>query len=180
MRKVIYMAHPVAPSDGEITECIRRLRGFVGGSPGTTEVSEISKEIINANITRALAWLAWLRKSFPETTFIAPWIAAIQSGEDDLDPKAREAGLVDACAVIERCDGIVLCGVRVSSGMARERDHGMMRFKIWMDPADPDREYFPAYDLTCPTNPDPPLTVGPLWTTLEELAETARLFWSKA
>ncbi len=42
------------------------------------------------------------------------------SGEDDTDPTQREAGLVDACAVAELLDGVVLVGGRVSSGMARE------------------------------------------------------------
>lgn len=80
---------------------------------------------VKANIHRALNWLSWLRRSFPETTFIAPWIVGIMSGEDDADPAQREAGLVDCCAVVERCDGIVLVGGRVSTGMARERDHGV-------------------------------------------------------
>lgn len=77
---------------------------------------------LDDNVRRAMRWLSWLRRSFPETTFIAPWIAAVLSGEDDADPAQREAGLVDADAVVARCDGVVLCGGRVSSGMARERD----------------------------------------------------------
>lgn len=75
---------------------------------------------LRANLERAMRWLSWLRRSFPETTFIAPWIAAIYSGENDSDPAQREAGLVDDCAVVERLDGMVLCGGRISSGMGRE------------------------------------------------------------
>jgi hypothetical protein len=67
-----------------------------------------------------MRWLSWLRRSFPETTFVAPWIAAVLSGEDDGDPKQREAGLVDADTLIPRVDGVVLCGGRISSGMERE------------------------------------------------------------
>jgi hypothetical protein len=67
-----------------------------------------------------MRWLSWLRRSFPETTFVAPWIAAVLSGEDDGDPKQREAGLVDADTLIPRLDGVVLCGGRISSGMERE------------------------------------------------------------
>lgn len=120
MRRLIYMAHPVAP-----TEMI------------TTA----------GNIRNALVWLSWLRRSFPETTFIAPWISVIQSlGNSDL-PADREAGLVDDCTVVERCDGIVLVGERVSSGMARERDHGSMRHKVWVDPAD-HLPSFEVYDMT--------------------------------
>lgn len=51
----------------------------------------------------------------------------------------REAGLVDDCAVVERCDGIVLVGGRISSGMRREMEHGVANHL-------PD--YFRIYDLT--------------------------------
>jgi len=77
---------------------------------------------VDANVKRALGWLRYLRHADPANTFIAPWIAAILSGEDDNDPTARERGLVDCETVAARCDGIVLVGGRVSSGMARERD----------------------------------------------------------
>lgn len=75
---------------------------------------------VPGNIARALKWLAWLRKSFPATTFIAPWIADIMSGSDDSDPKQREAGLVDCEATAALCAGVVLVGGRISSGMLRE------------------------------------------------------------
>lgn len=75
---------------------------------------------LEANLARAMRWLRWLRRAFPETTFVAPWIAAVLSGEDDADPAQREAGLVDADAAIPRLDGVVLCGGRISSGMGRE------------------------------------------------------------
>lgn len=92
-RPVLYMAHPL-------------------GAPEAAGV--------RANLERAMRWLAWLRRTFPETTFIAPWIATVLAGADEHDPVQREAGLVDDCAVVERCDGIVLCGGRESSGMTRE------------------------------------------------------------
>lgn len=75
---------------------------------------------VDGNIKRALRWLSWLRRSFPDVTFVAPWIAGVLSGEDDSDPVQREAGLVDADAVIQRLDGVVLVGGRISSGMGRE------------------------------------------------------------
>lgn len=77
---------------------------------------------VDGNIKRALRWLAWLRKSFPDATFVAPWIAGVLSGEDDADPAQREAGLVDCCATVAHLDGVVLVGGRISSGMERERD----------------------------------------------------------
>jgi hypothetical protein len=77
---------------------------------------------VTANLARALRWLAWLTRTEPNTTFIAPWIAAIMSGEDDSDPVVRARGLAHDVIVVKRCDAIVLCGGRVSQGMAMERD----------------------------------------------------------
>lgn len=76
---------------------------------------------VDGNIKRALRWLAWLRRSFPETTFVAPWIAGVMSVGGDGTEADREAGLVDDCATVALLDGIVLAGGRISSGMARER-----------------------------------------------------------
>ena len=76
---------------------------------------------VTANMERALRWLKWLRNSDTANTYICPWIAALLSGEDDADPQARERGLVDCETVAMRCDGIVLVGGRISSGMERER-----------------------------------------------------------
>jgi hypothetical protein len=67
-------------------------------------------------------------------------------------------GVGDDCAVVERCDGIVLVGGRISSGMRREMEHGV---KFWLsDPSD-DSD-FEVYDLTwwCGNDGQTPLTVG--------------------
>lgn len=114
-RQVLYVAAPLAPSEEEIVIAAE------GGPVATRE--DAIRCATSANVGRAMRWLSWLRRSFPETTFIAPWIAAVLSGEDDADPAQREAGLVDDCAVVERCDGIVLCGPRISSEMRREMEH---------------------------------------------------------
>lgn len=132
-RQVLYVAAPLAPSEEEIAatpshtgwsedEVGRNLENLESGGRPIPEKRR-AEIALRANLDRALRWLSWLRRSFPETTFIAPWIATILSGVDDSDPAAREAGLVDDCAVVERCDGIVLCGPRVSSGMRREMEH---------------------------------------------------------
>lgn len=39
----------------------------------------------------------------------------------DSDPAARARGLEHDCNVVKRCDGLVLVGGRMSSGMAIER-----------------------------------------------------------
>ena len=77
---------------------------------------------VPANLARALRWLRWLTATNPDATYIAPWIAAIISGEDDDDPAARARGLAHDVVTVKRCDGLVLVGGRVSSGMAIERD----------------------------------------------------------
>lgn len=75
---------------------------------------------VAANVARAKRWLRFLRARFPDVAIIAPWITAIDAGEDDSDPAQRERGLLDCEATVERCDAIVLVGGRVSSGMQRE------------------------------------------------------------
>ena len=85
---------------------------------------------VENNIKRALRWLAWLRRSYPGTTFVAPWIAGIMSGEDDADPAQREAGLVDCEATVQLLDGAVLVGGRVSTGMQRERASAVTVFDL--------------------------------------------------
>jgi hypothetical protein len=77
---------------------------------------------VDGNIKRAFQWLRWLRRQDSRSAYQAPWIAAILSGEDDSDPRARERGLLDCEATAAKCDGIVLVGGRISVGMARERD----------------------------------------------------------
>jgi hypothetical protein len=77
---------------------------------------------VTANLARALRWVAWLSKQREDIAIIAPWIANIMSGEDDNDPAARARGLAHDVTVVKRCDCLILCGGRVSSGMAMERD----------------------------------------------------------
>lgn len=77
---------------------------------------------VAANAQRALRWLRWIRREQPETCIIAPWLASLLAGDDDNDPKQRERGLRDAELVLGLCDGIILVGGRISSGMQRELD----------------------------------------------------------
>jgi hypothetical protein len=151
-RLVLYVAHPVAPTAEEIA-AVKALHGQ-GDRDTTTPLR--CRQALEVNLRLAMKWLSWLRSSFPETTFIAPWIADIQSGADDSDPAARERGLVDCCAVVERCDGIVLVGPRISSGMARERDHK------WGSAEEGGPFESQAYDLTWWCGTETPLTSGPL------------------
>lgn len=151
-RTVLYVAHPLAPTPGEIAAVLHD-GDYAGEAP---------RRALDRNIRRALYWLGWLRRTFPEATFIAPWIATVLSLDGDDSPALREAGLVDDCAVVERCDGIVLCGSRVSSGMQRESAHGRR-----------------IYDLTVAPLPEPPFELRPQqpfaeWAALYERMEAPR------
>ena len=79
-----------------------------------------TRQGLEANLADAREWLRLVRRAFPNDTFIAPWIASVDAGDDDHDPAQREAGIVDAVALIPRLDGVVLFGSRFSSGMLRE------------------------------------------------------------
>lgn len=93
--RLIYLAHPVSPLDGETVE---------------------------SNLASAERWLVGLSARNPDAVFLAPWIQALRLGiGDDSDPVSRELGLQGCEAVAAACDEIVLCGPRVSRGMARER-----------------------------------------------------------
>jgi hypothetical protein len=142
-RPLIYMAHPVAPTAEEIASF------YAHTLTSPTRPAELA---LQANLQAALRCLAWLRASFPETAFVAPWISTIESLNGDDSPALREAVLVDVCAVVERCDGIVLCGGRISSGMRREMEHGLMVDGVTTSFVA--FEGFDVYDLTGQIDPE--------------------------
>jgi hypothetical protein len=89
-------------------------------------VGAASPDGIRANLARAKRWL-WALRCASTWSICAPWIPAVEAVLDAGVPEAveRTRGLADDLAVVERCDGIVLVGGRVSSGMALERDHAI-------------------------------------------------------
>lgn len=142
-RQVLYVAAPLRPTEADIEYektfgAAENYRQWTGKS--------VQRQATDRNVQRALRWLAWLRQSFPETTFIAPWIAGVQSVGGDGTPEEREAGIVDCCAVVERCDGIVLCGGRISEGMRSAMEHGIRFCERRLNP-------FGWYDLTIGSEP---------------------------
>lgn len=76
---------------------------------------------VAGNLARAHRWLRWLMDCCPDDAVIAPWIPGVVVG-DDSDPAQRQRGLLDCAATSARCDGVILVGGRVSTGMAIERD----------------------------------------------------------
>lgn len=90
---------------------------------------------VDLNIVRALRWYSWITEREKNIALIMPWLADVTTGNDS-DPVRRERGLRDCETVVARCDGIVLCGDRVSSGMQRELDVAVAK-GLWVS------------DLTC-------------------------------
>jgi len=144
-RHVYYMAHPLRPTQEEIdaTEPYRVEPGrneYELDSEIWIPYEERVKEATLANAERAMRWLAWLRRSFPLVTFIAPWIASVLAGDDDRDPVMRAAGIADAVTLIPRLDGVVMVGGRVSEGMRCEGDVARQVVSLTHLGAEPPRE----------------------------------------
>lgn len=133
---VLYVAHPLSPLSTDVDYQLATF-GHLISDP--CKVDGAHRLAIDANLARAKRWLTWLRRTFPAITFIAPWITAIESDADDSDEAQRSAGLRDDCRVVNRCDGIVLCGGRVSSGMATESARARVVFDLTHLGAEPPR-----------------------------------------
>lgn len=113
-RRVIYVAHCLRPNEDDLAD-LHPLRYY-------PEPDGREKIALCRNVKRAKVWRDWLRSTFAEVTFVAPWIGDVAMGDDDSDPAQRERGMRDNCALITKLDGVVLCGPRISAGMAAERD----------------------------------------------------------
>lgn len=150
------MAHPVRPNADDIAN-VEPFRIEPGRGEYEPDVkirhsqTTLTAMATRANVDLAQRRLRWLRLNFPETTFIAPWIASMLGGDDDSDPDQREAGLIDAETTIARCDGVVLTGNRISDGMHREAESGIRSHAFV--------SRFDVYDLTRPEIES--VTIGP-------------------
>jgi hypothetical protein len=107
-----YMAHPVAPTEAQIA-------AKMDGDP----VLRLPRDLaitycVRDNLDSATAWLRWLVEN-TNWAISAPWIPYVQA-LNDATSSHRERGLRDDCAMAARCDGIILVGGRLSSGMERE------------------------------------------------------------
>jgi hypothetical protein len=87
-RRVFYVAHPLSPTEAEIK---------AANYGGVLDQLAAFDHALQRNLERALRWLAWLRSSFPAITFIAPWIATIQSlhGDDSPEPISLPSELME-------------------------------------------------------------------------------------
>ena len=115
-----YVAHPVHPTDADVAALREAEKRAASWFPRKTERA-LKEIVIRDNIENAKRWLAWLIRRYPPITFVAPWIASLDGGgDDDLDPAQRARGLRDCRRTIERCDGMVHVGGRISDGMTQE------------------------------------------------------------
>lgn len=80
---------------------------------------------VEGNRQNVLIWIKWLQDNYP-LVCVANWVNDIVL-YDDAVPEQREAGMLRNLAVLERCEGVLLVGGRVSPGMARERDHAIAK-----------------------------------------------------
>lgn len=78
---------------------------------------------VPGNLARARRWLAYLFAAYREIVVVAPWITDLGAIPlDDAVAEERERGIQRNLVTLQRCDGIILCGGRISSGMQRELD----------------------------------------------------------
>lgn len=133
-RDVVYVCHPAAPTAEEIDAALASSNPLSAISAAHRHNAATLRRLATlANVQRAMRWLSWLRRAFRDVTFVAPWIASILAGDDDTNPAQREAGLLDAEATIERCDGAVIVGGRIGSGGLREIRHGVTSSRVVLD-----------------------------------------------
>lgn len=82
---------------------------------------------VEENLRQAKLWYAAVQEANPGDAITVPWYAtcAIYDNYAAVD---YDLWLRRDCAVVERCDGIVLVGPIVSIGMRRESGHAKI---IW-------------------------------------------------
>lgn len=73
-----------------------------------------------ANLARAKRWVRWLEETHvPHVAINAQWITECEIW-DDSDPQQRANGMARDREIMIRCDLIILCGGKISDGMAGE------------------------------------------------------------
>lgn len=126
---VVYVAHPVAARPGETLATCSRCKAeytFAGAEQidlcehdEPVRHTEDKAAIVAFNLRRAMRWWRWLHLGIPEAVFLMPWYVNV-SANGEADPALIERGLRDDCACVMRCDTILNCGPRISSGMGIE------------------------------------------------------------
>lgn len=129
---LVYVAHPVAPRAGEEIAICGRCKAeytFAPNDPIDLRLvcdhddpikhSRDAAAIVTFNLRRAMRWWRAFHLAFPEITFLMPWYVGV-TANGEADRELIERGLFDDEQTVMRCDGIINCGPRISSGMRRE------------------------------------------------------------
>lgn len=152
---VIYLAHPVAARAGETlatcTACKAEATYTLSEPIDLRHVclhddpvhsTEDPAAIVGFNLRRAMRWWRWFEGSLTDAVFTVPWYVNV-SANGEADPVKIERGLRDDCAIVQRCDAIMMCGSRISSGMAKEaaaaRECNLPVFQVTGSRSEPSR-----------------------------------------
>jgi hypothetical protein len=93
-------------------------------------LSAPTRKGIDANRYNAQLWAVWIERTFG-VAVSADWIWCTEILAET--PENRAHGLQRDCARIERCDGVLLVGGRVSQGMRMESEHASWNAKPVLD-----------------------------------------------
>lgn len=73
------------------------------------------------NVVKVVDWIRWFTINDPDTVYVAPWVAEVLAFHAHQgNPDFYDRVLADDCRVLERLDGILLVGGRISRGMEIE------------------------------------------------------------
>lgn len=128
---LIYVAAPVAPRDGEcVVTCYSCKAKHAFAASDALELKRVcacdspvmhthdAVAVVAYNLARAMRWWKWLDQMLP-AVWTMPWYVNVTAnGEGNKELIKR--GLRDDCEIVKRCDALMLCGPRVSSGMRLE------------------------------------------------------------
>lgn len=129
---MIYLAHPVAAQPGEVLAVCKECGASNTFAPGDAvdlrlvcdhdapvEQVKDPARIVAFNCARALRWWQWFHVGIPQVVWVMSWYVNV-TANGEADPMLIEQGLRDDCEVVRRCDALMACGPRISSGMRRE------------------------------------------------------------
>ena len=85
------------------------------------------------NLLSAIAWLRFLRDSFDDCDFTAPWIANCIADPFEDNTATRARALAFDQEMVRRCDQLWAVGERVSPGMSLEITAAIEAGRPWIN-----------------------------------------------
>ena len=115
--KVVYIASPLTPTEEEIRAALLdRGLHHCAEAPDSQMWALMATELRTQNRANAARWVAWAAAQ--HVAPIATWITLTGEWTEE----HRKLGLAIDLVLIERCDEVWLCGLRISSGMSIEAE----------------------------------------------------------